>query len=269
MAVTFEEFPLESQCGGKKWVIENEEVLADLVANVLIGKALHINEILQNSLTAFVSITNKIREQHKQKLYADLNPDPTKEVKIFHRDGLLFEIICWICINRCLVEGELVSYPHLSSTRQGIDTLKISLEPQTFMVKTVTVCEQKCTGEPRDKFRDEVLPAFKVWLDGKRNGELTQDTSALMRGSGGTFDADQFYDHLIVNRPFVMQAYLTVLPEHHEPRRYNDLLKGFSALPGTSEWKFVDTMAFPQLRPWFQQFALKVWAKIESYEVVD
>ena len=51
---------------------------------------------------------------------------PAKAGAMVHRDGLLFEIICWLVAKQEAEAGEVLTEPHTKATRQGMDTLKVT-----------------------------------------------------------------------------------------------------------------------------------------------
>ena len=68
--------------------------------------------------------------------------------------------------------NELILTPHLKPTQQGLDTIKIGVDPSARNITRVVVYEQKCTEHARDQFRDEVIPAFHEWKSHKRDNQL-------------------------------------------------------------------------------------------------
>jgi hypothetical protein len=66
------------------------------------------------------------------------------------------EIIeAWIAARQIAGPAVLLKDPHLKSTTQGIDGLMIELDPGTSQVTRATICEDKCSENPRKMFRDE------------------------------------------------------------------------------------------------------------------
>lgn len=77
------------QCEGEQWVVDRPDELAHLVALILVGQDFHAALILEGTQLGAPKITANL----KAALEKDLHP--TTNTGIEHRDGLLFEIICW------------------------------------------------------------------------------------------------------------------------------------------------------------------------------
>src|SRR5258706_1333152 len=120
MPLNVPDFPALPECGGKQWSVLDEDQLATLVAVVLIGRAKHAESILRGTQQNITAVPDALKAQLRSQLVT--SPGPLT----YHRDGLLFEIISWIVA--CLTAGpnEFISTPHLTSTEQRLDTIKVS-----------------------------------------------------------------------------------------------------------------------------------------------
>jgi hypothetical protein len=262
MPVATTPFPAAPECDGKQWTIVNEDELAELCALVLVGRARHVKAIL----TGVQRHPGSVGDALKEKLQAQLFP--ASEALTWHRDGLLFEIITWVIACQSAQPGDVVSDPHLKSTQQGIDTLQISFDEQARTITRAIIHEQKCTDHPRDQFRGEVLPAFKEWLEGKRDNQLLQNATAMLErfllSDNETIAA---YDRLLWQRPLAFQASLTVTPADYDQAKCVALFKDFKDLTPATQDRMGDTLPLAEIRPWFTGFAKTVWSKIEAMDV--
>jgi hypothetical protein len=264
MPLTIIDFPSAPECEGKQISIHNEDELAELVARVLIGQSHHVARILAGAQKRTVVTSEAQKAQLRAMLF------PTAEPRVFHRDGLLFEIICWMVARITATPNEVISAPHLHSTQQGVDTIRISFDPATRNVHQATICEQKCTVNARQQFRDHVLPAFRAWLNGERDAQLLSEAMALLERFDLSDDEQlSIYGRLIQERPrpLAFHAALTVTPELYETEQCVALFRGFSALAEDPLARNGDTFPLAQIRPWFQDFAQRVWVKIEAINV--
>ena len=75
------------------------------------------------------------------------------------------------------------------------------------------------------------------------------------------------YDRLLQDRPLTFQAALTVTPTPYDTPSCVALYTGYAALTPQIETRLGDTFPLPQIRPWFEAFAQRVWAKIEAGNV--
>jgi hypothetical protein len=66
---------------------------------------------------------------------------PAAGTPTFHRDGLLFEIICWLVARQQALPNELISEPHTKATQQGVDTIKVRFDE---VARVKTRMKQEC-----------------------------------------------------------------------------------------------------------------------------
>jgi hypothetical protein len=262
MALAINNFPAAPECGGTQWVVTDQDTLATLVGSVLIGRAHHAARVLEgaqhNAVDTSIAQRNALRAQ--------LHPanDATK----WHRDGLLFEIICWLAAKMSGGPNDLVSDPHLSSTQQGADTIRIRFDPGARTLTLATICEQKCTTDPRGHFRDSVIPAFKDWIGGKRDNQLVQMAIGLLSAFNLTDDErTAVFDKLVQERPFAFRAALTVTPSPFATARCVAVFKDYQGLTPIVDNRNGDTFPLADIRQWFNEFAQLVWEKIEAENV--
>ena len=168
MPLNIVDFPANPECGGTQWSVLDEDRLAMLTAMVLIGRAHMAVRVLAGTQSPAPAVTPAAL---KERLRVRLQTEPDT-VQTYHRDGLLFEIITWLVTSMTAGQHEVVSEPHLASTRQGLDTIKISFDQGARTIDRAVIHEQKCTENARQLFLSDVLVAFKKWRDGERDNEL-------------------------------------------------------------------------------------------------
>jgi len=206
--------------------------------------------------------TAALRDHLRRQLFPAAGP-PT-----YHRDGLLFEIICWVVAHITAGPNEVISEPHLTSTSQGLDTIKMSFDPNDRTVQNVVIYEQKCTEDPRALFLDQVLPAFRKWFSGARDNELLQATIGLLQGFDLTdAESTRVYDRLLQDRPFAFRAALTVNQNPFTVAQCLALFAGYPNIIPALEDRYGDTFPLADIRAWFSVFANRVWQKIEAANV--
>jgi hypothetical protein len=151
MLVSVVDHPADPQCGGHQWFVEDTDGLATLTAIVMVGRARQVGRILDGSERGPVMVSAATKARLKRELVLEDGADP------WHRDGLLFETICWIIARMGVSADEILSDPHRRATQQGADTVKVIFDPVLLELISVTVYEQKCSDKPREKFRDAIL----------------------------------------------------------------------------------------------------------------
>ena len=250
--------PAEPHCGGLQWSVPDIDALATLIAVVLVGRAQHAANILAGTLIVPSPTTVAMRAQLRIELF------PTAEARIYHRDGLLFEIICWLVAHQQSLENEVISEPHTKATQQGMDTVKVRFDGNMRRLILTTIYEYKCTEGARDQFRDHVIPAFRRYFDGARDPQLVQATIALLARYELTDNEQaEVYGTLINDRPLAFQAALTVQPAEFSEGHCIALFTGYDKVTPDRNSRLGDTFPLHDVRAWFENLAALVWAKID------
>jgi hypothetical protein len=245
MPVTVTNFPADPECGGGQWAITDEDTLTHLTALVLVGRARQAARVLQGTQPDAAIAGPQLKVRLRAKLLVQ------GEQAIWHRDGLLFEIIAWLVAEMTAQPNEAVSEPHLSSTQQGLDTIKIEFDPAARNIVRAVIYEQKCTDHARQLFLARVLPEFKKWLSGVRDNELLQIAIALLQRFNLSDDERQkAYDRLAQDRPLAFQASLTVTPTSFGTAQCVGLFTGYAALTPNIADRLGDTLPLQAIRPW-------------------
>lgn len=252
------------QCLGTDWTVTDVDALAEVCAQIMIGRALHAAMILDGSHP--VGTPPIISVALKEKLRLELHP--TSNPKVYHRDGLLFEIISWVAARLTSTPNDAISDPHLKATNQGTDCLKVTIDPVARTLARATVYEYKCTTNWRQLFSQDVLAAFREYVSGERDNQLAQAAITLLIELGFTRDErNAAYDELIRARPLSFQASLTVAPSNFGAPERLALFLGYDAITGNIATRGGNTMPLDDVRSWFAGFAALVWTKIEAFDV--
>lgn len=240
----------------------DQDALAHLTALVLVGRARQAVRVLKEAQPGTAIAVPQLKAALRAKLLVQ------GEQAIWHRDGLLFEIMAWLVAEMTAQPNEVVSEPHSSSTQQGLDTIKIRFDPVAREIVRAVIYEQKCTDNARQLFLTRVLPEFRRWLAGVRDGELLQIAIGLMQRFDLSDDERQrAYDRLAQDRPLAFQASFTVTPAPFATAQCVALFTGYVPLTPNIADRLGDTLPLQAIRPWFDAFAIKVWAAIETANV--
>jgi hypothetical protein len=214
MPVVVANFPANPECGGSQWTIGDENFLAYLTALVLVGRARQAARVLEGTQQVAVIANPQLKDALRAKLLVQ------GDQAIWHRDGLLFEIMAWLVAEMTAQQYEVVSEPHASSTQQGLDTIKIQFDPVSRNIVRAIIHEQKCTENARQLFLTKVLPEFKKWLAGGRDHELLQSAVGLMQRFNLTDEELQkVYDRLAQDRHWRFKPALLLRHRHLERRK--------------------------------------------------
>jgi hypothetical protein len=257
MPLAIIDHPAEPHCGGFQWTVANIDQLAGLVATVLQGRARHASNVLAGATHLPASTPDRMKEQIRTDLF------PASQALIYHRDGLLFEIICWMVSRDTAGPGDIISEPHTRATQQGVDTFKVTWNDAARTLISATIYEYKCTTGAQAVFRGQVMGAFKAYFDGDRDPQLVQQAIALLDVFQLT-DQEQreTYSRIIYDRPLVFDAALTVQPPPYGAAACVDLFDRYATL-GARPQRLGSTMPLDDIRAWFENFAALVWTKID------
>ncbi len=180
-ALKIEACKVNEHCVGSRWEVSDADYLARVIAIIAMGQAIHAGQIIAKLSPAAPAINKEaLRDDAKLRLSIKGDTKDAQDASRWHRDGLIFEAISWIAA-RQVADGEvLLKDPHISATTQGLDGLMIELDEENKEITRVTIFEDKCSADPRRKFRDEVLPAFEAYHRNNRASELVATAAALI-----------------------------------------------------------------------------------------
>lgn len=256
---------------GQRWEVTDFQELACLVAVITLGQATHAARIiskLEPNAPAFVHSTlcNAARAQ----LTISGSTGEKKKARIAHRDGFLFECISWIVSRQGAHDRIFQKDPHTSATSQGLDGLIIELHATKQHIKAVTICEDKCTIVPRQKFQSEVLPTFNEHhTGGKRSRELVSCAVDLIKTN---FDNDtkatQAASSVMDLKHRSYRAALTVDASIDDPGQRAKLFKDYNSLKNLKKSQRIGAtlVIHEELRAWFQSLADAVIDELNKFE---
>lgn len=121
------------------------DVLAQWVAQLLLGNSLHIARIIEGLDSKGVSLRNAAIDSIINKL---------NTAGVYKRDGWLFQMISWIALKINLhsqyrIGKVFMNAPHTAPAQHGIDGFALVIDDKK-MIKYVVLCEDKCTEGARD-----------------------------------------------------------------------------------------------------------------------
>jgi hypothetical protein len=258
---------------GHLWLVDEIHELAEIIAVIALGQAEHAAEIV-HAIGPIVPVrtrTEFYQEAREQLQIRGENPSEL-EVSRYHRDGFLFECISWIVARQEAGENTYLKDPHISSTTQGLDGLIIEMDPETKVVLHTTICEDKCTQNPRVMFRDKVMSAFTEHHQNKRGRDLLANAVTLIKQSGlkgtaATLAAEKVHDKTY--RTY--RAALTVNSDICTTEALQKLFKGYDRLTDISQAQRIGAtfIVTGDLRDWFQELADHVIQALEEFETTE
>lgn len=257
MILTLEKVRSPDLCEGSEWVVVDQDALAEHVARIAVGQYRHVAKILLGAGATVAAVTQSAKADAITLLTLK------KDEKSWHRDGWLFQAISWIAAHNA--NGVAIRAPHLIKAHKGFDGLKLELS-ETGEVTAVVIFEDKATENPRDTFRDDVLPGIMKLEQGERTNELSQEVSSLLEAQMRTFpdlDVDAAVQQIVWKEARRYRIAITVDKPHLTAAKRKGLFKDYDTYaPGDIARRGAETMCLPDLRPWMQAFSDKVIAKI-------
>ncbi|WP_020616240.1 hypothetical protein [Paenibacillus daejeonensis] len=272
-AISLEIVEVNEHVTGQLWVVDDIHKLASMIAVIALGQAEHAAQIIQELSYVYpVQSRSQFYEGAREQLLIQGSTDTQKEVSQYHRDGFLFECISWIAARQESDENTYMKDPHISSTTQGLDGLIIQMDPVEEILSFITICEDKCTDNPRTQFRDHIMRAFNEHHRNERGRDLLANAIALiklsgLKGTAATIAADRVYD----NAYRTYRAALTVNSDTCTIKGLQKLFKGYDVLNAIGKTQRVGASFIinNDLRSWFQELAENVLRALDEFEAKE
>jgi len=258
---------------GHIWTVAGIHELAKVIAVIALGQVEHAAEII-NELGSVVPVGSRSEFYQEAREQLRIRGTTANQIDVlrYHRDGFLFECMSWIAARQVADENTYLKDPHISSTTQGLDGLIIQMDPEEKVVLHTTICEDKCTQNPRETFRDKVMVAFTEHHQNKRGRDLLANAVSLikqsgLRGTAATLAAERVYDK--THRTY--RAALTVNSDITTAEERQKLFKGYDELTDISQAQRIGAtlIVTGNLRDWFQELADHVMQALEEFEAME
>jgi hypothetical protein len=263
---------IDEHCVVEVWTVCDLEILAKLIAIIAMGQARHAARILAGLYPAAPELKcDSLRADAKQRLTVTGDTSEKQGTRRWHRDGMIFEAISWIVARQGAATNVLMRDPHISATTQGLDGLMIELDETGETIVRATILEDKCSNDPRGKFRDEVLPAFQRYHALERASELVAETASLLDGRIPEEKVTEAAGRVLDIALRAYRAALTVDSSCSSKEKRKALFKGYEKLQGIAREQRIGATFLPpsELRDWFEQIARRAVKYIDELEEVD
>ena len=242
---------------GSRWVIADDDQLADMVARVALGQSRYVRRVLRE--TGFESPDPKETELAGAiKLLTATDPDEP-----WHRDGWLFQVMSWIAANLQSPKG-LIAPPHMIHAHKGFDGIHLRLDPKTHQVTSVIICEEKATDNARQMVRDRIWKEFEEMQQGERDNELLAEVTRLLE-SGKDLDVDKAIGEIIWKDHRAYRIAVTIDDSHDNVKGYGKLFKGYAdVVDGDIGRRRAEVLYLKNLREWMDEIATKAIKKAKK-----
>src|SRR5690606_27530003 len=248
-------------CHGWSWTIDDEDLLAEHVARIVLGQFRHIAKILNGAGVPGPAVSTEQAIAAIKQLTLAVGEDP------WHRDGWLFQAISWIAAHQ-QPSASLTRMPHIRKADKGFDGMQLELNEAGTSVTAVVIFEDKATDRARDTIRDDVWPGIEALEKGERLNELSQEVSGMLDAHATAhpeFDLDSAIANILWQDARRYRVSITIGDTHNNSEARAKLFKGFDKFaPGSAARRRADTIHLPVMRSWMASFAARVIVKIKA-----
>lgn len=267
MPITSSIVEVSDDCVGNRWVIDDEDELASLVAFVTKAQAIHAQNILAGIVSEAIMFEPVQEQQIKQSAIdaltvpKDAAGNEERGTAKWHRDGILFEAISWIVARKHFPEA-LLRDPHISPTTQGLDGLMIVLSPDMEEVVSTIIFEDKCVDDPTDTFRYKTLPALlRFHVDSRK---LLESASTILQTAIPVAKRPSMAAKSISSSVRGYRASFPIPPSMDNLPGRAGIFDRYNQIAGIAKERRIGGMfpATEDIRVWFEQFAIKVIGKL-------
>ena len=272
-ALLSEPMEIDDDVTGLLWSVGDFGDLAKLIAVIALGQAQHAARIIQALELHGPALSDaELFAGAKGQMRIRGTTEPQRDVSRYHRDGFLFECMSWIIARQSANDRTFLKDPHISATTQGLDGLSIEMHNVEPEIVGVTIFEDKCTENPRQKFQQEILATFAEHHASKRKRDLVANAVSLIKESGLNGTAATIAAARVLDKQFrTYRAALTVGSGIATTVKRKKLFKGYDGLADISKDQRVGAtlVVDGDLRIWFQEVADKVIEALEEFEEQD
>lgn len=271
-ALDVKSIAIDTHCVGSRWTVDNEDQLARIISIVVMGQAAQAAYIIEELMPAEPAFTDEAL-QHEAIIKFTVQDDsqsPRTGYPREQRDGLIFEIISWIAAKQTAGARCFLKDPHTSATSQGLDGLMIELSEDSSELRKSTIFEDKCTINPRDTFRDNVIPGFLDRHGNTRNAELVAAAATLIQLSGATNaqTMEMVKKVLDISRRQYRAAF-ALTQEFDDPEAQKKLFKGYQKISDIKQNQRIGASLIVEgeLRAWFDILGERIVSYLKQLDV--
>lgn len=254
--LTFIDVDCSPSCKEHSFTIQDEDSLAQYVAELLMGQSKHVGMIL-DALDSAISV--EFHANHKKYIEGILRLENGMTVE--KRDGWIFQMISWIIVHLDH-QGEIFRQkaPHHHPAQQGIDGFAVVVKDGHL--KKILITEDKCTTSPRGKITQQVFPEFDKY-------ENFEDTTAIFDYATDLLEQlpDEYknlQNEVNDSATWVYRICVTRDVSHKDGENIAKLYKDYEKhVSGDVKRRVGSSTYIDNLREWMQAFSEKIVKKIE------
>lgn len=257
MAISLTAFSIQKEWEGCTWSVPSIDELANAIAIIAVGQALHVANILHVAGLAAKPTTKGAVKGAIRLL--------TSSGNIAHRDGWMFQVMSWLAA-QLRTPGALMNTPHMIHAHKGLDGLQVSIDAAE-KVTAVILFEDKATENPRSMVRNKVWPEFAAFETGENEHLVAAEVTLLLK-EAGLSDPQQAVADVMWKQ--VRRYRLSITDDESTDQSQAKLFKGYEAcVPGGLERRRAEVFEVLHLRSWMDNLAHLAIKKAEAMATTD
>jgi hypothetical protein len=242
---------------GHTWEVVNEQLLAELIAQVALGQARHVSKILLSIGPGDLPIPLDDAWSAAERMLT-----VPAGIDHWHRDGWMFQVMSWLSALKAGTDS-LINTPQMIFAQKGFDGIQLDFDP-AGAISAVVIFEDKATENPRETIRELVWPEFKEYESGGDANVLLAEVIGLLEKRPGV-DVDDVVNRVIWKDARHFRVSTTVGDSHATDAGRGRLFKGYDQIiPGDIKRRRGETFYTEDLRVWMDSMASKVLAHITT-----
>lgn len=269
MPILLTRFEDDDLCFGHAWTIENPGLLADAVAQLVLGSSLHADWILAGEEAPPRIVRPQTVRKQIALLTLDFEGADRQRAMRYLRDGWIFQFISWIAATKAAADGELVRAPHPQPADKGLDGLLIQRCPEDGHWTRLVICEDKATEDARRTIHEDVWPDLGCFERYERDELVVQEVSTLLAQAAApaaVLDAVS----ALAQEAYCYRVAITITDTHADESGRRRLFKDYDiTVPGPDvvRRRGETFLCLPDVRNWMDQFCGEVVARLRPLSV--
>lgn len=245
-----------------EYVVSNRDKLVEYVGQLLLGRSLHIQRIIQGLDPLYPINTNK---ELVQSIIDEFSINTSENALVYRIDGYLFQMISWIALKLQHINDDFYQFfPHMQPAQHGFDGIAVTLKSDKSIDKII-ITEDKCTENQRKTIKELVFPEFEEYERHKKDNGIKDHLTTLLNC---VYNQEKLLniDDNIYDLSF--RQYRVGLARGTNQINDKDRTSCFNgydtSVNGNIDRRQASTIFLSDLRPWMNQFRLDVISFLKS-----
>lgn len=280
MPIKFQDHQNAPTCLLGQWSIDDLDELVRVLAWLYVRKPTHAANVIAKLSPGKATFPGKEFEAAKKLLEvqtadiaADLvDADPKirkkaedkRDVRIEHRDGLLFQHLSWVAAKLKYPQSYL-SAPHVRAADKGFDGVVIQIDANTSL-GSVILCEDKATTDPRKLITQSIWKELANIHQGEKDLEIHDAVTALLDKIDG-INSELALEGASWAKLRHYRVALTAPTSKMKANGYSHIFSGFDQVAiGDIQIRIAEYLALPDVRAFLNDLANKVIVELGALE---